>query len=122
MSDTVKLIIEIPKDYYEIIKHNVENHLTDYRPFEIIGNGIPLDDVKAEIEALPKTYPFINHIDTYVKEDDVLQILDNIGKADKSCNTCKNSDDEFSGECYECVKNIQNHYEVESEVTPNDRT
>lgn len=29
----------------------------------------------------------------------------------KSCNTCKNNDDEFSGECYECVKNIQNHYE-----------
>lgn len=49
MGDTVKLIIEIHKDYYEIIKHNVENHLTDYRPFEIIGNGIPLDDIKAEI-------------------------------------------------------------------------
>lgn len=31
----------------------------------------------------------------------------------KSCNTCKNSDDEFSGECYECVKHIQNHYEPE---------
>lgn len=29
----------------------------------------------------------------------------------KSCNTCKNNDDEFSGECYECAKNIQNHYE-----------
>lgn len=49
MSETVKLIIELPKDYYEIIKHDVEHHLTDYRPFEIIGNGIPLDDVKAEI-------------------------------------------------------------------------
>lgn len=42
MSDTVKLIIEIPKDYYEIIKHDVDNHLTNYRPFEIIANGIPL--------------------------------------------------------------------------------
>lgn len=30
---------------------------------------------------------------------------------DISCNTCKNNDDELSGECYECVKNIQNHYE-----------
>ncbi len=29
----------------------------------------------------------------------------------RSCTTCKNSDDEFSGECYECIKNIQNHYE-----------
>ena len=31
----------------------------------------------------------------------------------KSCNTCKNSNDDFSGECYECVKNIQNHYELQ---------
>ena len=47
----MKLIIDIPKDYYEIIKYDVDNHLTHYRPFEIIANGIPLDDVKAEIEA-----------------------------------------------------------------------
>lgn len=35
-----------------------------------------LDKIKAEIEALPKTYPFVNHIDTYVKEDDVRRIID----------------------------------------------
>ena len=35
-----------------------------------------LDKIRAEIEALPKTYPFINHIDTYVKEDDVKKIID----------------------------------------------
>ena len=35
-----------------------------------------LDNIKAEIEELPKTYPFVNHIDTYVKEDDVKKILD----------------------------------------------
>ena len=29
----------------------------------------------------------------------------------KSCSTCKNSDDEFSGECYECIKGISDHYE-----------
>lgn len=33
----------------------------------------------------------------------------------KSCITCKNSDDEFSGECYECVKGIFDHYEPEGE-------
>lgn len=31
------------------------------------------------------------------------------------CNTCKNNDDEFSGECYECIKGIFDHYEAESE-------
>ena len=116
MSDTIKLIIEIPKAMYE----SVQNGTYCGTLYKELKNGIPLDDVKAEIVALPKTYPFINHTDTYVKEDDVLQIFDNIGKADKSCSTCKNSDDEFSGECYECVKNIQNHYEAESEVKPNE--
>lgn len=31
------------------------------------------------------------------------------------CNTCKNNDDEFSGECYECLKGMFDHYEAESE-------
>jgi hypothetical protein len=35
-----------------------------------------LNKIRAEIEALPKTYPFINHFDTYVKEDDVKRIID----------------------------------------------
>lgn len=35
-----------------------------------------LDKIKAEIEALPKTYPFVDHIDMYVKEDDVRKIID----------------------------------------------
>jgi len=35
-----------------------------------------LDQIRGEIEALPKTYPFMNHIDTYVKEDDVKKIID----------------------------------------------
>ena len=35
-----------------------------------------LDKIRAEIEALPKTYPFVNHFDMYVKEDDVKEIID----------------------------------------------
>lgn len=35
-----------------------------------------LDKIRAKIEELPKTYPFVDHINTYVKEDDVLQIID----------------------------------------------
>lgn len=40
----MKLIIDISDEYYASIKHDVENHLTDYKPFEIIGKGIPLYD------------------------------------------------------------------------------
>ena len=38
------------------------------------------------------------------------------------CNTCRNNDDGLSGECYECVKNIQNHYEPESEDEKDDKS
>lgn len=112
MSDTVKLIIEIPKDYYEIIKHDVENNLTDYRPFEIIGNGIPLDDdseraevkayfdgeaygweqgrkaliddIKAEIaeEICLTDNPYTKETKYTIEHLKLLEILDNIGKAE----------------------------------------
>jgi hypothetical protein len=35
-----------------------------------------LDKIRAEIEALPKTYPFVNHIDMYVKVSDVTKIIE----------------------------------------------
>lgn len=80
----MKVIIDISEKDFKWI--NTHLYTTDFhttkRLYESVRNGTPLDDVKAEIVALSKTYPFINHIDTYVKEDDVLQILDNIGKAE----------------------------------------
>lgn len=45
----MQLIIDIPKDYYELIKYDVDNHLTDYMPFVTIANGTPLEDVKKKI-------------------------------------------------------------------------
>lgn len=41
-----------------------------------LDNEGVLDKIRKEIEVLPKTYPFVNHIDTYVKEDDVKKIID----------------------------------------------
>ncbi len=35
-----------------------------------------LDKIRAEIEDLPKIYPFVNHIDMYVKENDVKKVID----------------------------------------------
>lgn len=34
-----------------------------------------LDKIRTEIEALPKTYPFVDHCDMYVKEEDVKKII-----------------------------------------------
>ncbi len=39
----MKLIIDVEKDYYEMLKYNVEQG-QEYKPFEIIANGIPYED------------------------------------------------------------------------------
>ena len=92
MSDTVKLIIEIPKDYYgalskteEIISSQRSGKTLMSVIYSAVGNGTPLDDVKAEIE---KKCNRINNILSSVlryplnKEIQELLygILDNIGK------------------------------------------
>lgn len=85
----MKLIIDIDKDYYEIMKYEVQNG-NDFKPIRIIGNGIPLDNIKTEIEFAPLN----------IKENKELR-----------CNTCKWNDEELSGECYDCVKGIEDRYE-----------
>ena len=39
----MKLVIEIDKDYYDLLKHGVYCG-DDYLPIKIIANGTPLDD------------------------------------------------------------------------------
>lgn len=53
-----------------------QNYVRGYKD----GKSDVLGKIRAEIEALPKTYPFINHIDSYVKEDDVKKIIDKYRK------------------------------------------
>jgi len=92
MSDTVKLIIEIPKDYYEALSKTKEI-ISSQRSgktlmsiiYSAVANGIPLDDVKAEIEDLDRYYDndyFSTNNCPMYKCNEVLQILDNIGKAE----------------------------------------
>jgi hypothetical protein len=71
-------------DVYKILDflptNNEANQIIDV--FDRVTSGLKLskdcalDKIKAKIEALPKTYPFTNHFDTYVKEDDVRRIID----------------------------------------------
>lgn len=78
MSETVKLIIEIPKEDYEQTC-NLTLHKRAFWDNDI-RNGIPLDDVKAEIKRME--YHMID-CDVLVSQDEVLEILDNIGKENK---------------------------------------
>ena len=48
----MKLLVDVEKDYYEIIKYNVE-HGQEYKPFEIIANGTPYEN---ENEWIPITF------------------------------------------------------------------
>lgn len=56
MSDTIKLIIEIPQDFYEITKDKVAKNMTNTLSAESIAKGVPLDDIKAEIKGLSGFY------------------------------------------------------------------
>ncbi len=47
----MKLIIDVKKDYYEMIKYYVE-HGQNYKPFEIIANGIPYEELSHEQECI----------------------------------------------------------------------
>ena len=76
MTDTVKLIIEIPK----APKNDHERW--------VLAHGIPLDDVKAEMQKVRHfhvgTFEDDNPIDNGIVEgfDKAIAILDNIGKAE----------------------------------------
>lgn len=79
MSETVKLIIEIPEEPYKEIKEGII-----LRNFCImataIQNGIPLDDVLAEIreeiKALDEGITSYEHDDPWIYKREALEIID----------------------------------------------
>lgn len=79
----MKLVIEIDEEVYTDIKARFDTEVDEgyLIPFSrAIANGTPLpkvlEDIKAKIKALPNVYPFYDHIDRYVKEEDVLAIIE----------------------------------------------
>ena len=51
----MKLIIDVPKGTYEAVKVGTINQVLEYKVWNAIKNGTPLDDVKAEIEKMQKS-------------------------------------------------------------------
>ena len=80
MSETVKLIIEIPKDDFKKLANPYQlNEVWCNRLKRMVMNGTPLDDVKKEI------FKLIDNTDSIYGTSalhSVLEILDNIGKAE----------------------------------------
>ena len=99
MSDNIKLVIEIPKKEYEAFKELIAINIGGrcsgkgiiQTCLNAVKNGIPLDDVKAKILQLDYDLEFIDYdygdmamtaeVHTICREE-VMQILDNIGKAE----------------------------------------
>ena len=68
-------VILTKKEYGELVLNEFYNgYAKGYR--EALEQDSVLNKIKAKIEALPKTYPFVNHIDMYVKVSDVTKIID----------------------------------------------
>ena len=89
MSDTVKIIIEIPKDHYELLveaeellSSQKEGHTFMSVIYSAVANGTPLDDVKAELEKhqFSREYCCDHNIDTAIDMGMVRIILDSIGR------------------------------------------
>lgn len=83
MSDTVKLIIEIPKEQKRMvdmmldIPPQVENDL-----ISAIRHGTPLDDVKLKIEQDMSFDMFDDYGNETAIHKELWEIFDNIGKGD----------------------------------------
>lgn len=78
----MKLIIDIEKDYYEMLKYNVE-HGQKYKPFEIIANGTPYnpsgDCISREAlrKAFEAVYPLATNEMGGVVNKRIYDIIDN---------------------------------------------
>ena len=84
MSDNIKLVIEIPKKVFEARKIGEISPWVTVPILDAVQNGTPLDDVKAEIEQLRlhKSRFITSDGRVCIDSQDVLEVLDNIGKAE----------------------------------------
>ena len=77
----MKLIIEIPEDRYKDVIESQKHHLLDSYA-EAVANGIPLEQIRDEIEALPRELP--TDARNMVRRTRALDIIDrHIKGADK---------------------------------------
>ena len=80
MSETVKVIIEIPKKVFEARKMGEISPWVTVQVLDAVQNGSTIDDLKAKIQA-----ERLSEIDTRGKFynmglNDAIHVLDNIGK------------------------------------------
>lgn len=60
----MQIVIDIDKDYYEIIKHNVSIMHHDFKPYKLIANGTPIPEHHGRIIDESKIEHIYYHIET----------------------------------------------------------
>ena len=83
MSDTVKLIVTLNKGQYENLKNIHCGSIGSKMIVNAVMNGMPLDDVKAEIITERHNLADAKDWGRYYGLGIALEILDNIGKAER---------------------------------------
>ena len=84
VSDTVKLIIEIPKMALEVLNTTGVDWLGAEHILSAVSHGVPLDDIKAEIaeEICLTDNPYTKETKYTIEHLKLLEILDSVGKAE----------------------------------------
>lgn len=83
----MKLIIDIPDHVYEWVENTGKLGMYRIDTAKVIQNGIPLEEVRTEIEKKYRDAEFMNEFIDGCNHTigEVLEILDNIGKGDSEC-------------------------------------
>lgn len=120
-----KLIIEIDESCYENAINDTEWDTLSLGIYlkEKVKEGTPLSEELEKIKDEILNLGFTGWADKpKLDREEVLMILDKhiseLSGDNKQirCNNCQNNTDELSGECYECVKGIEDWYEPISEL------
>lgn len=83
MSETVKLIVTLSKGQYEALKDIQFGGIGSRMIFNAVKNGVPLDDVKKEIETNLSWDMFDENGNKTRLHKELMDILDSIGKETK---------------------------------------
>ena len=63
--------IDIDSDWVSVCRDELADSLNNAVEFSDV-----LQEIRQKITNLVKTYPFIDHMDAYVKEEEVLEVID----------------------------------------------
>lgn len=119
----MKRIVDIPEEMYDWLDNGFPTEDDYVKLWGKIRQGTTLEEEFKKIKTDILNLGFTGWADKpKLDREEVLTILNKYISAlsgdnkQSRCNSCLNNTDELSGECYECVKGIEDWYEPISEL------